>query len=111
MFRVAPLTALAVVLFSAGVANAQYYSTYYQPTTAYYQPSTVYYAPAPATSVAYAQAPADTCCCGNVQPATYTTTYYAPTTYSVPTTTYYAARPTVVYYPAAPRYRTFYRWW
>jgi hypothetical protein len=112
MFRVAPLAVLTVVFVSAAVANAQVYTTYYQPatTTAYYQPATVYYAPARATTVAYAPAPAEPCCCGTAQPAA-TTTYYAPTTYVAPTTTYYAAAPTVVYYPAVPRYRTYFRWW
>lgn len=104
MCRVALLAALAVVLLSANVSQAQYYTTYYYPTTAYYQPTTVYYASAPATtSVAYAPAPANPCF-GNVQPAAATTTYYAPTM------TYYAATPTV-YYPTVPRYRSFYRWW
>ena len=118
MIRVAPLAAVAVLLVSAGVANAQYYTTYYAPTTAYYQPSSVYYAPAaPVTTVAYAPATTtDNCCCGTAQAATYTTnyapatttTYYAPAT----TTAYYApATPTVVYYPVAPRYRSFFRWW
>jgi hypothetical protein len=106
MFRVALFAALAAVLLSAGVAQAQYYTTYYHPTTTYYQPATVYYAPAAATTtVAYAPAAVDACCCGNVQPVSHTTTYYAPAT------TYYAATPAVVYYRAVPRYASFYRWW
>jgi hypothetical protein len=123
MFRVAPLAVLFVVFLSAGAVQAQYYTTYYAPTTTYYAPATTDY------------------CCGNVQTATVTTAYYAPTTtyyaptttyytptttyytpttayyaptttyYAPATTTYYAAAPTVVYYPAVPRYRTFFRWW
>jgi hypothetical protein len=110
MSRLVPLAAVAPLFFITEAANAQYYTTYYTPTTAYYQPATAYYpATAPVTTVAYSPTAAvDNCCCGAAQTATYATTYYAPTT----TTTYYApATPTVVYYPVAPRYTSFYRWW
>lgn len=105
MIRLAPFAAVAVVLLAAGLVQAQVYTTYYVPTTTYYQPATVYYAPTPTTTVAYSQPQVD-CCCAQAQPATTTTTYYAPTT-----TTYVATTPTVVYYPAVPRYRTYFRWW
>jgi hypothetical protein len=115
------LSATAVIMcIMAASARAQYYTTYYYPTTTYYPPATVYYAPAP--TAYYAPAP--------------TTVYYAPTvtTYSAvaPTTVYYhAAPPAVAYYrplvgraitrvgystpavvyPAATTYRAYYPWW
>ena len=101
MTRFASLLAVSAVLVSAGVAHAQYYTTYYYPATACYQPSTVYYSAAPTTTY-YAAAPTTT-----YYAAAPTTTYYAAaptTTYyaAAPTTTYYAAAPTTTYYAAAP---------
>jgi hypothetical protein len=105
MSRVAPIAAVVAVMVLAGAVQAQYYTTYYAPTTVSYG--------------------SGDCCCGNVQTATVTTAYYAPTTtyytptttyyaptttYYAPATTYYAARP-VTYYPTWPRYTSFYRWW
>jgi hypothetical protein len=89
MNRFGLLCGFALVLAFAGAAEAQYYTTYYAPTTAYYQPQTVYYAPAPAR-VAYYSAPV-------AAPAPAYTTYYAP---AAPT--YYAAQPVVYYRPVRP---------
>ncbi len=127
MLRALPFAAVVVwAISSADFANAQYFTTYYTPTTAYYQPTTVYYAPAaPAvTTVSYAPATSDPCCYGGTQTAVSTTvryapaattTYYAPatTTYYAPATTtaYYAPAAPVVYYPVVARPRPFFRWW
>jgi hypothetical protein len=93
MNRFALVCAVVLVCVGAGVAEAQYYTTYYAPTTAYYAPQTTYYAPAPAR-VTYYSAPA---------PAAYTT-YYSPAP------VYVAPQP-VVYYRVAPRVFPRYRWW
>jgi hypothetical protein len=95
MNRFALVGAALLAFAFVGAAEAQYYTTYYAPTTAYYTPQTVYYAPAPARVTYYAPQV--------VAPAPAYTTYYAP----APVTTYYVSRP-VVYYRPAPLLR---RWW
>jgi hypothetical protein len=84
------LCAFALVLAFAGAAEAQYYTTYYAPTTAYYQPQTVYYSPAPARVAYYAPPVA-----APVAPVSYTT-YYSPAP------TVYYSQPVVYYRPARP---------